>query len=220
MRLYIQEHQSEFLPEGIEPVVIDITAALPEISAMNGVQPDSPTDKRLTEDEFKRRERERNQRGLQWAWDTFAGALQVATQNTKGVLELVHDAWDQSSSTTILWFVIVILVLTILWTLMRMGASRDEASRRLENRKVEERERWVQNIVTALLEELATGKGHFLTEIVFQQQPDHEQHQRTLFTVHPTPSIAHFDDDILVQATTSVAIPEDDKRKLDSYRRR
>ena len=211
MRLYIQEHQSEFLPEGIEPVVIDITAALPETIAMNGVQPDSPTDKRLTDDEFKRRERERNQRGLQWAWDTFAGASQVATQSTKGVLELICDAWDQSSSTTILWFVIVILVLSNVWTLMRMGASRDEASRRLENRKVEEREKWVQSIVTALWEELATGKGHALAETVFQQQ---HHHQQSLSTEYPTPSITHFDDDIsvetsvqVVQPTMSVAIP-------------
>ena len=49
-------------------------------------------------------------------------------------VELVRDAWDQSSSTTILWFVIVILVLSnVWWTLMRMGASRDEASQRMEN---------------------------------------------------------------------------------------
>jgi hypothetical protein len=48
------------LPEGIGPVIIDITTALPESIATNGVQPDSPTDKRLTEE----RERERNQCGL------------------------------------------------------------------------------------------------------------------------------------------------------------
>ena len=165
MRLYIQEHQSEFLPEGIEPIVLDVTEGLSETIGVNGVhQPDT----RVPEDEFKQRERERNQRGLQWAWDTFDGASQVAKQSTQGALELVRDAWDQSSSTTILWFVIVILLLSNVWTLMRMGASRDEVSRKLELRKVEDREKWVQSIVTALWEELATGKkdGHVLAETV------------------------------------------------------
>ena len=203
MRLYIQEHQSEFLPEGIEPVVIDLIPA--ETIGVNGVQPDS----RITEDEFKQRERERNQRGLQWAWDTFEGASQVAKQSTQGALELVRDAWDQSSSTTILWFVIVILVLSNVWTLMRMGASRDEATRRLESRKVEEREKWVQSIVTALWEELATGNkdGHVLAETVFQ-------HRESLPTaVYPTPTISHLGDDAHVEttlapeATMSVVIP-------------
>ena len=205
MRLYIQEHQSEFLPEGIEPIVIDLTGGLPEPIGVNGIQPDS----RITEDEFKQRERERNQRGLQWAYDTFEGAAQVAKQSTQGALELVRDAWDQSSSTTILWFVIVILVLSNVWTLMRMGASRDEASRKLEVRKVEEREKWVQSIVTALWEELATGNkdGRVLAETVFQ-------HRESLSSTaaYPTTIISHDDDahvgsTIAPEATLSVVIP-------------
>ena len=206
MRLYIQEHQSEFLPEGIEPVVIDLTGGLSEATGVNGVHPDT----RLTEDEFKQRERERNQRGLQWAYDTFEGAAQVAKQSTHGALELVRDAWDQSSSTTILWFVIVILVLSNVWTLMRMGASRHEASRKLEIRKVEEREKWVQSIVTALWEELATGNkdGRVLAETVFQ-------HRESLSStaVYPTPITSHDVDDahveatIFPEATMSVMIP-------------
>ena len=200
MRVYIQEHQSEFLPEGIDPVVIDLTRSPLEVTAMNGVTPESPI-----EDEFKQRERERNLRGLQWAWDTFKGASQVAKQSTQGALELIRDAWDQSSSTTILWFVIVILVLSNLWTLMRMGASRDEASRRLESRRVEERERWVQSIVTALWEELAAGKkGHdVLAESVLQQG---------VFTGYPTVTDAASVDLVTTpvgeaEATVSVAIP-------------
>jgi hypothetical protein len=199
MRLYIQEHQSEFLPEGIEPVVIDLTEGLPEPVDVNGVhQPDS----KITEDEFKQRERERNQRGLQWAWDTFDGAYQVAKQSTQGALELVRDAWDQSSSTTILWFVIVILVLSNAWTLMRMGASRDEVSRKLEVRKVEEREKWVQSIVTALWEELATGNkdGHVLAETVFQH--------REIPLSTPTPVISDGDDAHAHVETTASVIPE------------
>jgi len=204
MRLYIQEHQSEFLPEGIEPIVLDLTEGLSEAIGVNGVhQPDT----RITEEEFKQRERERNQRGLQWAYDTFEGAFQVAKQSTQGALELVRDAWDQSSSTTILWFVIVILLLSNVWTLMRMGATRDEASRKLEIRKVEEREKWVQSIVTALWEELATGNkdGHVLAETVFQ----HREIPSSM-AVFPTPVIsddAHFETSVAPEATMSVVIP-------------
>ena len=92
MRIYIQEHHSEFLPAGIDPVVIDLA----EATAADGVKSESAAEKRYTEDEFKQRERERNQRGLQWAWDTFAGASQVAKQSTKDAFELIRDAWDQS----------------------------------------------------------------------------------------------------------------------------
>jgi hypothetical protein len=45
MRLYIQEHPSEFLPEGIEPVVIDLNGGL-----LNQLK---WTVSKATEDEFK-----------------------------------------------------------------------------------------------------------------------------------------------------------------------
>lgn len=54
---------------------------------------------------------------------------------------------------------------------MRMGASREEACRKLELRKVEEREKWVQSRVTSLWEELAATAnkdGHVLAETLFQ----------------------------------------------------
>jgi hypothetical protein len=35
MRLYIQEHQSEFLPDGIDPLVIDITTALESVDDLD-----------------------------------------------------------------------------------------------------------------------------------------------------------------------------------------
>ena len=155
MRTYIQEHQSEFLPEGVEAAAIPVIDELPTPTPA-GV----PSEDHLpTPEELKQRERERNARGLQWAWDTFDGAYQVAKRSTKGALELIKDAWDQSTSTTILWFLIVILVLSNLWTLIRMGSNRAEAARKLEVRKVEEREKWVQSIVTALWEELSTTNG-------------------------------------------------------------
>jgi len=155
MRAYIQEHQSEFLPEGIDAAAI---IAPPEavISATHegAEKPEAGT----TTEELKRRERDRNARGLQWAWDTFDGAYQVARRSTKGAIELVRDAWDQSTSTTILWFVIVILVFSNLWTLTRMSSGREMAKKKIEARRVEEREKWVQSIVTALWDELEAGK--------------------------------------------------------------
>lgn len=163
VKAYIQEHQSEFVPEGVDPAVITITEVAPpattETPALTkGTEP-------LTEDERKKREHERNQRGLQWAWDTFDGAYQVARQSTKGALELLKDAWEQSTSTAILYFVIVILVFSNLWTLMRMG-SREEVGRKKEMRKIEEREKWVQGVVTALWDELASGKKPLVGETV------------------------------------------------------
>jgi hypothetical protein len=154
MRAYIQEHQSEFLPEGIDAAAIIVP---PEVM-MGGVHEGAEKPEEGTTDDFKRRERERNARGLQWAWDTFDGAYQVARRSTKGALELVRDAWDQSTSTTILWFVIVILVFSNLWTLTRMSSGREVAKQKIEVRRVEEREKWVQSIVKALWDELEAGK--------------------------------------------------------------
>ncbi|KAF9469635.1 hypothetical protein BDZ94DRAFT_1150785 [Collybia nuda] len=156
MRGYITEHQSEFVPEGIDPAVITLAEATKEVSATAEVT--GTGGEPSTEEERKQRERERNQRGLQWAWDTFEGASQVARRSTRGALELIKDGWEQSSSTTILYFVIVGLVLSNLWTLTRIG-SREEAGRRKERGKFEERERWVQGVVTALRDELSVAKA-------------------------------------------------------------
>jgi hypothetical protein len=156
MRGYIKEHQSEFVPEGVDPAVITL-AETKEVAAVEA-GPAVDASGALTEEERKKRERERNQRGLQWAWDTFDGASQVAKQSTKGALELIRDGWEQSSSTTILYFVIVILVFSNLWTLMRIGG-KEEAGRRKERGKAEEREKWVQGVVTALWDELSAAKG-------------------------------------------------------------
>ncbi|PPQ84988.1 hypothetical protein CVT26_007587 [Gymnopilus dilepis] len=159
MRDYIAQHKSEFLPEGVDTAVLEQPAeAAPETpppaDQAKGMDEKQPSQ----EEQAKRRERERNARGLQWAWDTFDGAWQVAQRSTKGALELVRDAWDQSSSTTILWFVIVILVISNLWTLARMGKQTAKTARKIELRQAEEREKWVQSIVTVLWDELSSGK--------------------------------------------------------------
>lgn len=158
MRMYIQEHQSEFIPAGVDP-----TAVAP-------VEPLSPliefTNPALLGRSFgisdeaarKAREHERNRRGLQWAYETFDGAYGVAKRSTFGALELVKEAWEQSSAMTILYFVIVILVFSNLWTLMLVG-QREEAGRRKEAKRSEEREKWAQDVVTGLWEEMAIGRA-------------------------------------------------------------
>ncbi|KAH7922680.1 hypothetical protein BV22DRAFT_1016867 [Leucogyrophana mollusca] len=156
MRMYIQEHQSEFIPEGVDPTAV---APVEPISPAA----ESPTGNILNaslsdEDARKVREHERNRRGLQWAYDTFDGAYNVAKRSTNGALELIKDGWEQSSTTTILYFVITILVLSNLWTFILVGR-REEAGRRKEAKRTEEREKWVQGVVTGLWEEMASGRA-------------------------------------------------------------
>ncbi|KAG5653914.1 hypothetical protein H0H81_009506 [Sphagnurus paluster] len=158
MRAYIAEHQSEFIPEGLDPAALSQAVDVAKEIIPEPAAAEKPHE--LSEEaERKKREHERNQRGLQWAWDTFEGAYQVARRSTGDALELIRDAWDQSSTSTILWFVIVILVFSNLWTLMRSGR-RDAVTVRKGLRKDEEREKWVQGVVTALWEELAAAKAH------------------------------------------------------------
>lgn len=153
MRAYISEHQSEFIPEGVDPA--ELVPVIPPPAAETATT--KATAAEIAQDP-KKRERERNQRAFQWAWDTFEGARSVASQSTKGALELIRDAWDQSTSTTILIFVIVILIMSNIYTWLKMG-SREELGRRKEIRKMEDREQWIQGVVTALWDELAAGKG-------------------------------------------------------------
>lgn len=151
MRAYIHEHRAEFIPEGIEADAVEASAEA-ETPAIEhppggGLGGDGA-------DPGKARERERNQRSLQWAYDTFAGAMKVARTSTEGALDLIMDAWDQSSGSTLLWFVIALLVLSNVWTLAMMGR-REEAGRRKGLRAAEERERLVQGVVAGLWGEMA-----------------------------------------------------------------
>ena len=162
MRAYIQQHQSEFVPAGVDPAVLP--AVTPDVGGPTAEAPaeavSKPSEGAAADgmDERKQREHERNLRGLQWAWDTFEGASQVARQSARGALDLIAETWEQSTSTTICIAIIILLVFSNLWTLFRMGG-REEAGRLKEIRKAEEREKWVQGIVTALWDELSAGKG-------------------------------------------------------------
>ena len=94
MRDYIRANRAEFVPEGVD------VAEVEEVQAVPPETPGTPGRAQSEDEQRKEREHIRNQRGLQWAYDTFDGAFKVAKQSTEGALELIRDAWDQSSSTT------------------------------------------------------------------------------------------------------------------------
>lgn len=179
MRLYIQEHQTEFIPAGLDPasvvVAVEGESAVP--TTATGLLP--PNDEAARKEREKEREQERNQRSIQWAYDTFEGAMSVARQSTSVAIELIRDAWDQSSTSTILYFAIALLVLSNLWTLVLVG-QREETGRRKEIRKTEEREKWVQGIVTALWEELAAGRQPGAASLPPPSPPQQQQPQQPL----------------------------------------
>ncbi|KAG6884689.1 hypothetical protein C0993_008940 [Termitomyces sp. T159_Od127] len=158
MRAYIKEHQTEFVPEGMDLATLSQAAAAAKAEEPAAGAAEAPPKELTEQEERKQREKERNQRGLQWAWDTFDGAYQVACRSTRGAIELVQDAWEQSTSTAILYFVIVLLVFSNLYTLVRSGRQ-DEAVVRKTLRKEVEREKLVQGVVSALWDELGASKG-------------------------------------------------------------
>ncbi|KAI5120801.1 hypothetical protein M0805_002428 [Coniferiporia weirii] len=166
MRLYISEHKNEFIPEGMEE---EVEAPIAAEGAIKEAGASTSNSKLSEEDVNKKREHERNQRATQWAFDTCMGAWKVAKQSTIGALELVSDAWDQSSSTTVLYFVIVVLVLSNLWTLVMVGR-REEVGRRKERIKVEEQKKWVASIVSALWDERQIAR-HPTSELLFGTVP-------------------------------------------------
>lgn len=100
----------------------------------------------------------RKQRGLQWAYDTFEGAFDVAKKSVETAFELVGDALDSYSSLSWSHIVIFILVITNIWTIWRSNG-RSDARRRKEMLRSEERERWVKEAVTTLWQELAKNGG-------------------------------------------------------------
>lgn len=157
MRAYIANNRTEFIPEGLDlSAVVAVEPIIATIDGTRALTPTTPNEPISEEEANKRREHERNQRATQWAFDTIMGAWNVAKQSTSDALDLVSEAWDQSSSTTILWFVIVVLVFSNLWTLVMVGR-REDIGRRKEMIKIDEQKKWVQTIVAALWEERAIG---------------------------------------------------------------
>jgi hypothetical protein len=106
---------------------------------------------------MKERNLARNRRGLQWAYDTFEGAFDVAKKSSETAFELIGDALDSYSSLSWSHIVIFILVITNIWTIW--GATGRRSERKKEMLRSEERERWVKEAVTTLWQELAKNGG-------------------------------------------------------------
>ncbi|KAJ7664732.1 hypothetical protein B0H17DRAFT_1091778 [Mycena rosella] len=92
MRAYIQEHQSEFILEGMAP---------PEIEPPVDVAPLDPPSE-------KKGEQKRNRRGC------------------------IADFWESSTSTTILYALIGVLVVSNVWTYVRVGSTVDGVGRKMK----------------------------------------------------------------------------------------
>ncbi|KAJ3771404.1 hypothetical protein FB446DRAFT_789628 [Lentinula raphanica] len=186
MRSYIQEHQTEFVPEGVK---LDVVVAPPTTtSTSNGTatasDPNAPTSPSAASATG-----EPSSRGLQWALETLEGTWGVAKQSTKGALELLGDMIPPKSnlsSTSVLYAIIFALVVSNLWTWMRVptagtmgshavanGKHLERASKaeremqmqiesqereRMLKEEREDREKWIHGVVTALWDELAAGK--------------------------------------------------------------
>lgn len=182
MRAYIQAHQTEFVPEG---VTLDVVVAPPTI-AVNGTSADAdsssggPVDVTSAGGHGK----QIGFRGLQWAWETVEGTWGVAKKSTEGALELLGDIipvpslsleslWSLFSWTPMLYMIILGLVISNVWTSMRVQVEREKSGlvgsdhlmRKQANQKKadtderEDRERWIHGVVTALWDEMAAGKG-------------------------------------------------------------
>ncbi|GAW04056.1 GRAM-domain-containing protein [Lentinula edodes] len=174
MRAYIQEHQTEFVPEGVK---LDVVVAPPTTAASSNGS-DSVID--ANADSASAAGGKPSSRGLQWAWETIEGTWGVAKQSTKGALEILGDMIPPPStlsSTSILYLIIFSLVVSNIWTWMRvpktgtvdhrsvggkpsemlMKVEGEERERILKEER-EDRERWIHGVVTALWSELAAGK--------------------------------------------------------------
>ena len=171
MRTYIKEHQSEFIPAGLDPASVAVAVQEPSSSQTTTADAGGAAGEG---DDAAAPKQDRDQRGLQWAYDTLDGTLSVARQSTSGAIELLRDAWESQfsssaaaaattsspSTSTVLYAVIAVLVLSNLWTLTLVGKRDDALRKDPRSRQVEEREKWVEGIVTALWQELEAGRQH------------------------------------------------------------
>lgn len=130
MRRYIAENKTEFFPDGL-----DAEGALDDALVSGETPPPPPPlpgPELSSEDIRKAKEKERSQRGLQWALDTAEGTAKVAHQSFWGAIELIKDTWESSSMTAVLWFVVVGLLLSNVWTYFRAGRKAAHYARRFQ----------------------------------------------------------------------------------------
>ena len=182
MKAHIEEHKADFLPDGFG--VDDQAEAAAAAAAAQAEEERHAAERKAKEEQEKANgkggvavageaERKKKLGGLgAWALDTLEGAFEVGTRSASGAIELLKDALDailsvipgfNGSGNRLLYVVILLLVLSNVWTLMRVGTVREESAPRFGRREADkqredaEKERWVQSIVRALWDELEAG---------------------------------------------------------------
>jgi hypothetical protein len=152
MRKYIMDHRTEFLPEGVDAAVADQEA---EQAALN---PTGTKDSALQPGGEKP---VAASRGLQWALDTFEAATKVATDSISGLFDIVSDLIGgfSFSKTTVLGIIILLLVVSNIYTIMTVGERRDNGRRQVIERRETERERWVGDAVKAFMQAQQSLQG-------------------------------------------------------------
>lgn len=147
MRKYITDHRTEFLPEGVDPDAADQEAAVEEAA----INPITPTDSGLQPTGPKP---VAASRGLQWALDTTEATWKVTSDSLSGLLDILSDLVGNLnfSGTTVLSFIIVLLVISNVYTILTMGERRETGRRAAAERRESERERWVGDAVKAFMQ--------------------------------------------------------------------
>jgi hypothetical protein len=140
LKKYINGHITEFVPEGLVQV-----AQVVEETIAQATEGENTLDARLPTTDRK---------GLQWAWDTFDGAYNVGRRSAKGAIELLKDAWDTSSGSSLLYALVGVLVLSNLYTLLQVGRREEVGRKKAEARRSIERQEWIGDTVKVLLSEL------------------------------------------------------------------
>lgn len=144
MRKYITEHRTEFLPEGVDAAAADKEAEKAALNPPERKETLQPTgDKPVA-----------SSRGLQWALDTFEAATKVATDSLSGLFDIVSDMVGglTFSKTTVLGFIIALLIISNVYTIMTVGERRENGKRQIVERRETERERWVGDAVKAFMQ--------------------------------------------------------------------
>ncbi|KAG9011250.1 hypothetical protein FRB93_003051 [Tulasnella sp. JGI-2019a] len=124
MRSYINEHRTEFLPEGVDAAEADTVAAAAEASAAEAtagdISRDGTTEPRRVEDVERR--------GLQWALDTFNSAMSLTSQSFGALMDILGELWDMGGTVAgprAWWGVLIFgLVLMNFWTWSSLSQSR------------------------------------------------------------------------------------------------
>jgi len=124
MRRYISEHKTEFFPEGMDEASVAGDLAINPTDLLSPI----PNATLSADELMKARQRETEQRGLQWLLDTVMGTWDVARKSTAGAIEILGDLLEIAPRPTVFGFIIIVLVISNIWTLVSLkGANQRDA---------------------------------------------------------------------------------------------